>query len=305
MKSAGANLLSLPGTILAWAGFYLVRLGERILPRAFFSLLLWPALFVFALFDFEQARKVKAAWHRFPGWWRPSRTSYFLQQTIGMTHARLVYMWPDRLPEAHWQTRVQLRGDGDLAALRASERPLVFVTLHFGPFEVLPYWLRAGGLPVTTLVGRPAPRQRLKSRQYSLSAPADVAVVIPVTDQARLRRTMECARHLLVYMDVNRGKQILVPFEDHFLRLASGAIRLAMMRDALLVPCLIAATHPWRYTIYFQSPLTCPDPSADSGEVARIAACLRDQFLPVLARYPTQCSPRLLSSILPREERLA
>ncbi|MEO8044589.1 MAG: hypothetical protein ABI674_06750 [Spartobacteria bacterium] len=298
MKSFGANLLSFPGTILAWASFHLVRLGERILPRPFFALALWPALGVLAFWNFAKSHKVKNAWHRFPRRWRPSRASYFLQQTVGMAHARVVYTWPDRFPARHWRSRCELAGDCDLAALRQSERPVVFATLHFGPFETLPYWLRAFGLPVTALVGRPAPRQRLKNQQYSLSAPADIPVVVPVTDAARLRRTMERARFLLVYMDVNRGKQIAVPFGDHMLRLATGAIRLAMMRGALLVPCLIVASHPWRYTIHFQPWLTCPESSEGSAELRSIAGRLCDGFLPLLARFPAQCSPRLLSSIL-------
>lgn len=301
LKFAGAHFLfSLPGTFLAWTGFYLVRLGERILPQPLFSLLLWPALVLPALLNFEKQRKVKAAWPCFPRRWQPGRASYFLQQTIGLAHARLVYTWPDRLTKPSWKSRCQWRGDCDLAALRESERPVIFVTLHFGPFETLPYWLRAFGLPVTALVGRPAPRQRLKNIQYSLSPPANIPLVVPVTDQRRLRRTMEHARHLLVYMDVNRGKQITAPFGEHILRLATGAIRLAMMRDALLVPCLIVSSGPWRYTIYCQPSPGCSESPEGAGEVSKIAAQLAGLFLPIVSRFPAQCSPRLLASILPR-----
>jgi len=43
-------------------------------------------------------------------------------------------------------------------------------------------------------------------------------------------------------IDVDRGKQLYVPFEDRLFRMATGAIRLAQMLDAELIPVLIVET---------------------------------------------------------------
>ncbi len=100
-------------------------------------------------------------------------------------------------------------------------------------------------------------------------------------------------------VDVNRGKQIQAPFERHLFRMATGAIRLAMMRDADLIPCLIVATGSWRYTIHFGSPVPWRDYLKTGSDLKGVAAHLLAEFLPIMARYPSQCGPRLLSCITP------
>ncbi len=285
------------GTGFAWLGFYLVRLGESILPQAFLSTMLWPFAALLGGLNLAKMRRVKAAWARFPRAWRPRRSRFFIEQLIGLTHARMVYCWPDKLPNVRWLRRCRLQGEQDAARLRRATRPIVFGSLHFGPFETLPYWLRAHGFPATVVVGRPAPRRRLKHRQYSLSAPPDVPVVVSVTDSAGLREAMEKARHLLIFMDVDRGKQMKIPFEDHLMRLASGAIRLAIGREAELIPCLIVATHPWRYTLHLGQSLPCRKQPGRAEVLDEIAAQLIEQFRSIIVRYPAQCGPRLLSCI--------
>jgi lauroyl/myristoyl acyltransferase len=90
--------------------------------------------------------------------------------------------------------------------VRATKRRIVFVSLHFGPFDTLVYWLRSQGLPVTALVGLLAPRQALKQRQYALSPPSGLPVVLPVTEPGSLREAVSRGQHLLVFMDVERGR---------------------------------------------------------------------------------------------------
>lgn len=291
------RLLFQIGTGFSWAGFYLVRLGERICPRSLLSLLVWPAAVVMGLADPAKQRRVLKAWRQFPAAWRPRRSTYLFRQMVGLAHSRLVYLWPDRLPDPGWLSRCRLVGDWQAA--RCPDRPIVFASLHLGPFETLPYWLRAHGLPVTVLVGRPAERQVLKRRQYALSAPAHVPVVQAVTESGGMRQVAAQARHLLVLVDVDRGKQIQAPFEQHLFRMATGAIRLAMMREADLIPCLIVATSSWRYAIHFGPPVPWRDYLKTGPDLKEVAAHLLAEFLPIMARHPSQCGPRLLSCITP------
>ena len=292
-----AKVLFQIGTGFSWAGFYLVRLGERVWPRSVLSLLVWPAAVALGLADFGKQRRVLTAWSCFPAAWRPGRLPYLFRQLVGLTHSRLVYLWPDRLPDRGWLSRCRLVGDWEAA--RCADRPIIFASLHFGPFETLPYWLRAHGLPVTVLVGRSAERQGLKRRQYALSAPADVPVVQPVTEAGGMRQVVARARHLLVMIDVDRGKQIQAPFDHHLFRMATGAIRLAIMRDADLIPCLIVATNSWQYAIHFGAPVAWRDYLRGGPDLKEVAARLLAEFLPIMARHPSQCGPRLLSCITP------
>jgi lauroyl/myristoyl acyltransferase len=284
---------------LEWMGFYLMRFGERVLPQSVLSFLLWPPAVVWALTELHRPRKLLASWHRFPGEWRPGRARLLLRQSLGLTHARFVYLWPDHLPDQRWLTRCRFEGHCDLAQLQRADRRIIFVSLHFGPFETLPFWLRANGIVITALIGpRRGRRQWLSDRQYALTPPANVSLILPVSEIHLIRKVLGDGRRLLVWMDVDRGKQIQVPFENHLFRMATGPIRLAMMTEAELIPCLIVETRPWRFVIHFGTPV----PGRYLGSSANLkpaAAHLLKEFLPIVSRYPSQSGYRLASCITP------
>ena len=99
-------------------------------------------------------------------------------------------------------------------------------------------------------------------------------------------------------MDVDRGKQIQVPFENHLFRMATGPIRLAAMTDAELIPCLIVETRPWHFVIHFGTPV--PERYLGSSTNLKPAAAhLLKEFLPIVSRYPSQSGYRLASCITP------
>ena len=244
------------------------------------------------------------AWRRFPVAWRPGAVGFFLWQSLVPYHTRLVYTWPDRLPNPRWLSRCHLEGDRDLAALRDQDRGAILASLHFGPFETLPYWLRAQGIPATTLMGQPASQKSLMSHLYSLSPPADVPVFLSATDFVPLprfrhvRQFLGPGRWLVVTVDVDHGIQFQVPFENRLFRMATGAIRLAAMADVELIPCLITETASWKFAIHFGAPVPrCY--LGNSPDMQTVGAHLLKEFMKVIARHPEQCCQRLLSCISP------
>lgn len=280
-------------------GFIFVRAAERILPRSILSLALWPVAAVWGLADWKKTKRALLDWRRLAGVApTPRNARVWFWQCLGAPHARLVYLFPDRLPERRWLQHCRLVGKVDPLELDRQEKRMVFASLHFGPFETLPYWLRAHGLPVTVLVGRPAPRQKLKQRQYALSPPAGVPVVLPVTEMGRIREAITETRHLLVFMDVARGRQVDVPLDQLVVRLAAGAIRIAALAEADLIPCLTTVAGAWRFTIHLGAPV----PSALLGPVPDVAAAashLLKEFMAVVQQDPAQCGQRFLSSMHP------
>ena len=70
-----------------------------------------------------------------------------------------------------------------------------------------------------------------------------------------IRKILGPTWRLGMLVDVDRGKQFHVRFEDRLFRMATGPIRLAQMLDAELVPVLIVETFTWKYTIHFGSPV--------------------------------------------------
>lgn len=278
------------------AGFRLVRLAERMLPVRVLSLVLWPAAALWALIEAKRHRNAMAAWSQFPLAWQPRRGMFFLRQTLGFSHAQFVFLWPDQLPRARWIRRCRLQGNFDLEEFRTPQRPIVFISMHFGPFELLAYWLRAHGIPVTTLVGRPISANLAKLG--SLSAPADVPLAVAVNDMRRIREAVGRKGRVLIFGDVDRGRQIQVPFEGHSFRMATGPIRIAAMTEAELIPCLIVEAVPWEFVIHFGSPV----PQRYLGRHPNVGAAaqhLLKELSPVVNRYPGQTRHRFLSCITP------
>ncbi|MGI8890852.1 MAG: hypothetical protein ACR2G0_08750 [Chthoniobacterales bacterium] len=249
------------------------------------------------LSQIEKTRAALESWRRLAAVEStPNSSKVWKWQGLGSHHARAVYLFPDRLAEDRWLKRCHLTGPCDPFQLRDQARRIVFASLHFGPFETLPYWLRAQGLPVTTLVGREAPRRVLKQRQYSLSPPAGLPVVLPVTEKGGVRQAVKDLQHLLVLMDVNRGRQIEVSYESLIFRLATGVMRIAAMTGAHLVPCLVTALPEWELAIHFGTPVPQsylrPEPDLQGA-----ALHLLRELLPVARQNRGQYGHRLLSCI--------
>ncbi len=295
--SPNSLIFSLTSAV-AWAGFYLLRLGERLLPINVLSLLLWPPAAAWDLMQLRR-RNLLAAWRRFPQSWQPKPAQFFLRQSLGLYHAQLVYIWPDRLCTRRWLSRCRLVGRVDLVRSENKDRPTILASVHLGPSEIMNYWLRAHGI-VTTTVRGPWPKslQRLASYQHALSPPADVPVFLLVEEVSRIRQFLRPGQRLLVMVDVDRGKQLYVPFENHVFRMANGAIRLAALTGAELVPCLIVETSSWNFAIHFGNPVP-EEYLANTTDLQAIGTHLLKEFVKVIVRYPEQCTHRLLSCISP------
>ena len=292
----------------AWITFYFARLCERLLPPSLLSLLLWPPAAVWDLVQVRQ-RKPLTHWRRFPESWRPKRWRFVLRQSLGLYHSQLFYMWPDRLCAKRWLSRCRLEGESNLNGSLEGNRGVVLASLHFGPFEIMPYWLRAYGIITTSVRTRPPDSLKgLTSYQYSLSPPADVPVFLyaedltPLPRFSHVRKILGPGRRLLVMVDPVRGLQVDVPFfEDRTFRMSTGAIRLAIMAAADVVPCLIAETSTWKFAIHFGTPV--PRHYLDrSPDMQAIGAHLLKEFSKVVSRYPEQCKMRLSRAMWPLPE---
>ncbi len=282
-------------TWLQLAAFRLARAAERLLPRPLLSLALWPAASAWAVLDWDKIRQAMAARDRFPKAWRPDWFPFFLRQSIGFAHSRLVYLWPDHLPEKRWLRRCRLKGNFNLQELRDGAQPIIFASLHFGPYRTLPYWLRAHDIVTTALVGRPISAQG--AVLDALSAPAEIPPLAAVNSIASLRRSLGPGRRLLIFTDVPRGRQVEVPLGKQTFSMATGAIRLAAATGAKLIPCLIVENGIWNFAIHFGTAVP-PSLLERRGE-GEAASHLLGEWLYVISHYPAQCRHRFLTSITP------
>jgi lauroyl/myristoyl acyltransferase len=305
VPSAPTRLVSQLKLLLGWGAFYFLRWCERLLPTTALSLVLWPPAVARNLMHLRP-RKLVDCWHRYPASWHPKRARFFLHQTFGLYHAERLHFWPDRLCTERWLSRCRLDGGSNLIGSQDGDRGVVLASLHYGPYETLPYWLRAHGIVTTMVRGDPAPDslKSLTSYQYALSPPSDVPLFLNASDFAPLPRFAHIGkiigpgRTLLVMVDVERGIQFQLPFEDRLFRMATGAIRLAQMANADLIPCLIRETGSLEFVLHFGAPVP-RGYLGDSADLQLVGAHLLGEFSKVIARDPEQCRLRFLSAMSP------
>ena len=158
---------------VAWAIFCFLRWCERLVPTSLLSLLLWPPAGLLRLGPrspahaadlLESLSRVLAAQalaFRPPTESRPLSFATSLPLAGSPLHHALAEPMP-------------LEGGSDLIGSRQGDRGVVLASLHYGPSEILPYWLRAHGI-VTTLIGAspvPDSLESVMSYQFALSPPA-------------------------------------------------------------------------------------------------------------------------------------
>jgi lauroyl/myristoyl acyltransferase len=215
-------------------------------------------------------------------------------------------MWPDRLTSPRWLNRCRFEGDRRLLETSQDDRGIVLVSVHFGPFELLPYWLRAYGIQATSVrADPPGALKSLTNYQYSLSPPAEIPVFIfaseltPFPRFSNIRKILGPGRRLLVMVDPNRGLMADIPFEDRLFHMATGAIHLAQMAGAKLIPCMITEDSTWKFTIHVGTPVP-QEWIGRSPNVQAIGTHLLQEFSKVVTRFPTQCKMRCLRAMWPR-----
>jgi lauroyl/myristoyl acyltransferase len=306
MKSAVKKVVSAFQLGIGWGSFYFVRFCERTLPVPLLSLLLWPLAAAWDLMQVGQ-RRPWVYWHRFPRSWRPKRWRYILRHSLGLYHSQLFYMWPDRLSSPRWMGRCRFEGDRRLLELSDDDRGIVLAGVHFGPFEILPYWLRAYGIPATSVrADPPAALQSLTNYQYSLSPPPEIPVFVFTRElspfpRLHLQKILGPGRRLLVMVDPNRGLMTDISFEDRLFHMATGAIRLAQMTGSRLIPCMITEDSTWKFTIHIGTPVP-QEWLGNSLDMQLIGTHLLGEFSKVVTRFPVQCKMRCLRAMWPLPE---
>ncbi|MCG3181862.1 MAG: hypothetical protein BIFFINMI_04297 [Phycisphaerae bacterium] len=294
-----------------------LRLAERCLPPALFRGLLCAAAAPLALADLlglNRRSPTPALLLRLPGGVRPRggrlrRCGRFFIKRLAMRMSHFMRFIPERLGRPRWRARCRIEGLDRLEAIRATGRPIVLATLHFGGMAEIFHVLRARGLPAAFLLAW-NPRRQLpfRVRLDDLADRVSGLEGLPhVFELARLRKAHDFlagrsdaagGRILLIAVEGAGEDDPVVPGPGCSIRLRSGFLRLARMTGAAVLPCLLTVTGPLRAVIRIGTPV--PDQLVASRALHR-QACERvvEQWTPWIAADPEQCSPLLVASLLP------
>jgi hypothetical protein len=277
-----------------------VRAAERVLPLWLLYALVWPPAAVRTAWELRFGRGGVATMPP-SRWTRADLRRRTWMSRVPLNAVKILLLWPDRFRLPRWRSRMTTTGIGRFERARATGRPVILATLHFGPTTAALPLLRRDGLRAAALIIRdPARRARFR---FTLQQVADgvnglegVPALIPVADLDRAVEFLRAGHVLVLSVDGPRGRHLRSTVDDHRLSLSTAVCQMAAMRQAVIVPCLLTAGPLFRVTMHFGEPV----PDALVFDYRRHqAACdhLHREFLPVLRAFPEQCYPVLAAAI--------
>jgi lauroyl/myristoyl acyltransferase len=218
--------------------------------------------------------------------------NYYLNRALGS--------FPERLTAPEWLERCLFSGLERLREVQRRKQPAVIAVCHFGPYFLLRLWLQAAGMPAATLVtGRADKRSymnRLKDRATLFPKFSRVFYPHQLREAAKF---LAAGNVLIIAVDNHSGNLVEVPVTDRFnFQMATGALRLAARRGAVLFPCNIIDEGRWRFRVELGRP--APEKFlSDPPDFVSAGKHLLDEMLPAFRAHPEQCTKMIFDSFRP------
>ncbi len=214
--------------------------------------------------------------------------------------SKVLEFLPDRLATPKWQARFRTTRLNQVQEARHRGRGVVLVGFHFGAFRLIPFWLRALGVPVIFLIrGSSEQRVPVKRMEDKLSPFPHLPTVLYNYDQLpSLIEALSAGHVVFLTADGETGKQVTLPIDKHWsFSMATGAIRLASHYGAELFPCSMIDEGEWHFRLEIGSPV--PHECLNGSDLSGAAQHLLSKMLPQIQRHPEQSDHYLFNCFRP------
>jgi lauroyl/myristoyl acyltransferase len=278
-----------------------LRMLGRALPPAVLWIALWPVMLGVAVCEWGLLKQFFADTgpaSRLLGNRRPRFTGFVVHSTR-LNLSRLAYLWPETLHSNRF--RVEEAGGFTLSGL--ADQPTVLVMLHSGPMTILLEWLRAQGHPVAIVSLRPL--SEMAKYRLKLTAIRDRAAGLQdITPVIASGQTWEMHDHLLkhklllVAIEAEQpGRHVqCVESDGVSIAMVTGALQLAGMTGARVLPCSIRSERFFGATLRFGPYLNAADLTSKPG-IAAAASDLWKLLKPMAEMAPCEWEYTLLQAI--------
>jgi hypothetical protein len=192
-----------------------------------------------------------------------------------------------------------------LESLLAEGRPVILATLHYGDLTMLYHWLRSRGIGAAFLA---APRRKEEPEfRRSLDGLADrVNGLEGVPHLVYLDQLWDAqdflgprGRVLAIAVEGDTKRDVAVSGPGYTLHVSPGALRLAAIVGAVVIPCLISSPGCMRSTIRFGLPVA-DDDVADRDRHPIACEHIVRELMPWILTKPEECGQGLLSAFDPQ-----
>jgi lauroyl/myristoyl acyltransferase len=271
------------------AFFFVIRGLERLLSPGGFYLLWRPLAFTRATLN-NAFKKPKPS-PPLPGCFHFEKTARLARrQRADFYLNHMVEFFPDRLAGPRWLTRCRFEGLENVRRAVENKKPVVLATCHFGPYYLFRFWLRAAGIPALELFGGDSKKYTKLMRFRDRLSPLPEIPPVFFQNQLREMNALLAGGNVIGLMiDTPFGKQMDAPFCDGWtFQMATGAVRMAILHQAELVPCLIVDEGRWHFRLHFGRPVPKEFLNAPS-DWNRAGKYLLEEMTPIFQAHPEQC----------------
>ncbi len=248
------------------------------------------------LAEFTHLRSALGATGRGAGWWLA-----LWRQRSRLNLANLAIYWADRLNRPGWAALRRVEGSPPARGLLETRaRPVILATFHFGPGLAGFHGLRASGIPIAVLAVR-APNPVVGRLGAAVDRANDLEGVPHRFAPEDLREAAEfllARRVLLIFVTGGSGQSVEVEADGMILPLAPGALRLATIVDADVIPCVFSAGRGGLATLLLGDPLPEAEVKDRRWHPAACERLLRF-YMPTLRERPGQSDTWLLRGVRP------
>jgi len=284
----------------------LYRLAERLLPTPLLALFTLPAALLLGRRMILRNSSVRMV-DGLPPALRPKgrrwRWRARLRRLAVFMTQFLIYI-PDRLRRPRWRRRCRLIGVKHLEEPLSRGQPVVLATVHYANLPMIYHWLRSFGYPVAFISARkkhqPAFRDRLDTLADRANGMGGVAREIHEDElwDARDFLVEAPGRVLGLVMDAAHKRLVAANGPGYSLTLSEGGLRLAMVAEAAVVPCLISSHRCLSSVIRFGRPVP-PEDIADPRRHRKACEHIARQLVPWIVQQPEQCTRGLIEHFGP------
>lgn len=268
--------------------------GGRLPPGVLLAILWAPSLLRAAVDLWLRKRRAPTQLPPLPGIYRGGRAGLYDRLLYRLT--AVVGFWADRALEPAWAARYDASALDRLHPIVA-ERPVILVSLHYGPLVMIPSLLNGHGVPTALAVDKDAwPLSPMRQWRLDLAKVEGVPTAVPA-DARQMLRFLKPGRCLMVALDFQTAEQAAVEFRGAAIRLSTPPLRLARMARAAVVPTLAVHDGPWRIRLHLGAPV--PDELLRAEDYDAAVAHIVNELLPVAAQAPGQALPTLVEAFEP------
>jgi KDO2-lipid IV(A) lauroyltransferase len=202
----------------------------------------------------------------FPEWGETERRAMANRQWENAGRVLIEFFLMDKIMAD--PTRVELIGQAKLDALKASGKPIVFVSGHFANWEVMAATkVRVGIEGVLAYRGANNPyidrRMRQSREAYGVTLFAPKGVEGGREVMAALKKGLSVG----ILSDQKYYEGLLAPFFGHLVRTQHAPVRFAMRFGAILQPGWVERTRGARFRVFVADAIPLPDGGGTTADV--------------------------------------